>query len=454
MLSRSKGVKSLSSAGDKVWEISVVVVLVSLVAGSWSFQLGLGKLDFVVSLGGVLSLVLPVMLIFTFFRLQSLRQSNHAQLWMTLFMWAWILWLALSSMWSDFDGEATHNIRNLLVLGLGATLLSVTWPRLSDDGRDRALASVLFVTVGVFVLAVLVRTPDSDRLLFPGGGPITFSRLMALGFLLALYVGIRKKTNLVAALSTVFLIGMFFAGSRGVLAAFVLSSLLTLLAIWLAKRWSILEFRKYLVTFACSSLALYCLSLLSASQSGPIASVSRYTDLGVTDTTERDVLFLHAWKLFTQSPLWGVGLDGYRSSFAGTFPDFRISGEMYAHNIFLASLAEGGIVGFSLIFIFFAVFLMSLRRSLGESRVLLLASISIFFLLQSQLSGDYYDSRLFWIFAMLAVVDSRSAERGRGISSKARIEFWLTRTFARFRLTSEAKESHGYQSGTDRPRVG
>lgn len=392
----------------------MIFVLASLVAGSWSFRFELGNLDFVVSLGGLLSVVLPAMLIIMFLTCQGPRQVNRSQMWMIGFMWGWILWMVLSSLWSDFVGVDTHNIRNILVLGLAVTLLSLTWQRLSDGGRERALASVLFVTVGVFLLAVLVRTPDTDRLLFPGGGPITFSRLMAVGFLLAIYIGVRRNANLVAALSTIFLIGIFLAGSRGVLVAFLSASLFTLLAIWIEKRGSIAKFKKHLAIFACSSFALYALSLWSASQSEPLVSATRYTELGLTYTTGRDTLFLHAWNLFTQNPLLGVGLDGYRSSFAVTFPDFPTRGEMYAHNIFLSSLAEGGVVGFSLVLCFLAVFFISVRRRLGESRVLLLTCISIFFLLQSQLSGDYYDSRLFWVFAILAVVDSRNGEKKEG----------------------------------------
>lgn len=141
------------------------------------------------------------------------------------------------------------------------------------------------------------------------------------------------------------------------------------------------------------------------------------------------------------------------------FPDFPIKGEMYAHNIFLSSLAEGGIVGFFLILCFFAMFLISVRRSLGESRVLLLASVSIFFLLQSQVSGDYYDSRLFWIFAMLAAADSRRPERVRDMPPQTRTGFWQSSPFAKFGLSSEAKGSQqnrldtfGPESSAELPR--
>ncbi len=109
--------------------------------------------------------------------------------------------------------------------------------------------------------------------------------------------------------------------------------------------------------------------------------------------------------MFLENPLTGVGVNGFRDVFDDEFPGLYPSGEMYAHNLVLSTLAEGGLVGAGLLMGFCIAFVVGIWHRLLVARVLLFATLATFFFLQSLLSGDYYDSRLFWLFALLAALE-------------------------------------------------
>lgn len=62
-----------------------------------------------------------------------------------------------------------------------------------------------------------------------------------------------------------------------------------------------------------------------------------------TNISTRFELYQWAWDGFFQSPLWGHGLGSFSQDF------FNVDARIFAHNIFLGMLYEGGLIGFILL---------------------------------------------------------------------------------------------------------
>jgi O-antigen ligase len=101
---------------------------------------------------------------------------------------------------------------------------------------------------------------------------------------------------------------------------------------------------------------------------------------------------------------FGLGAGGYSSLFI--WRDFR----WYPHNIFIEILAELGIVGFSLLVLFFyfsAKFLLKNRKyyALGSSTPYWVSILLVTFF-NSLFSGDVNDNRMFFMLLSVSLASS------------------------------------------------
>ncbi|MDP8201914.1 MAG: O-antigen ligase family protein [Candidatus Tenebribacter burtonii] len=130
--------------------------------------------------------------------------------------------------------------------------------------------------------------------------------------------------------------------------------------------------------------------------------VSRFTSFsdGNIDysTLDRVGLWISSWKLFLSSPIYGIGVNNFQdlyTQFHPTFYMFNFSHHLVAHNIFLNTLAELGIIGFlALIFLHIAIFikLIKLYNSVGSnfSREIVISMIAFFFFIVGHNMLDSY----------------------------------------------------------------
>jgi O-antigen ligase len=118
----------------------------------------------------------------------------------------------------------------------------------------------------------------------------------------------------------------------------------------------------------------------------------------------RDTITEDALRLFQQSPVIGVGADGYWVLQASP-EQFE-----YPHNLFVATMAESGLVGLLLLVAALFTFLISaLRRRPWPATVLYAAGAGCYQGVASLFSGDYYDTRLMWFFLGFAVIEAARA---------------------------------------------
>ncbi|WP_430789338.1 O-antigen ligase family protein [Actinoplanes sp. G11-F43] len=233
-----------------------------------------------------------------------------------------------------------------------------------------------------------------------GGGPNVFVRVMILGVITSLYLYVRSGDRLRWLVGIpAFMFGAIASGSRGGMAALAITVGVALLAIRPRPRWNRLA--------KPGALLLVLSAMVTVTAGRLIADFvqSRFVEatVGQGYTSDRDVLFAWALRLFWQHPLIGTGINGFHA-----IADLG-EGERYVHNLPLSVAAEGGFVGLAFLglawFTIWHAYIRAPRaeRSL-EARTA--AYCGIFIGATCLFSGDYFDARLMWILLILAAVRS------------------------------------------------
>ncbi|GAA4947310.1 O-antigen ligase family protein [Actinoplanes utahensis] len=239
-----------------------------------------------------------------------------------------------------------------------------------------------------------------------GGGPNVFVRVMILGVITSLYLYVRSGDKLRWLIGIpAFLFGAVASGSRGGMAALAITGVIALIAIRPRPRWE---------RIARPAGLLVLLSLMVIVTAGPMIAgfvQSRFIEatVGQGYTSDRDVLFAWALRLFWQHPLLGTGINGFHA-----IADLG-EGERYVHNLPLSVAAEGGFVGMFLLglawFTLWHAYLRAQRRRPCLS-ARTAAYCGIFIGATSLFSGDYFDARLMWILLVLAAIRTASPRAG------------------------------------------
>ncbi|MGX6600616.1 O-antigen ligase family protein [Micromonosporaceae bacterium Da 78-11] len=316
----------------------------------------------------------------------------------------------LSAGWAPADAARAAAVGDLVA----TAVLVLVYATLAEWDRDR----VVRVTLACFHLAAWVYFlsaasgrghASNGRWAALGGGPNVFVRVMILGVLTALYFYVRSGRKAIWLCGIpAFLAGALASGSRGGIVALIITIVVAVAANISTigqgrsgRNWAGIV--RPLVTVA----VVIAVTWVGVGDAIGGFVEERFLTSTVQQgyTSDRDVLFKAALELFLRRPFTGYGVNGF---YAVT--NFG-AGERYVHNLPLAVAAEGGIIGLVLLFNAwfwlrheFALVPRGLRSP--ESRTV--AYCGIFIGATSLFSGDYYDTRLMWIFLLLAAV--RSAE--------------------------------------------
>ena len=266
---------------------------------------------------------------------------------------------------------------------------------------------LLFGTALVFALAaLLVNGPgEQGRYSAFGGGPNVFVRIEILGVVSAVALFLRSGRLLPLLVTPLFLLAAVLSGSRaGLLAGAAVGGV------------ALLKLRHRL---RAGPVAAAGVALLAAGAAlwafAPPAFTDLFQERFVEQTvqeqylSDRTSIWAAAWRLFLDHPLAGAGLDGFYGAIGVN--------QMveYPHNYVLGVAAEGGLAGLALLTA--AVLLWTrLVRGGGHRPQLtgLAVASAVFVALSSLFSGDYYDSRLAWIFAALAAAAALAPPRDAG----------------------------------------
>jgi O-antigen ligase len=232
------------------------------------------------------------------------------------------------------------------------------------------------------------------RLSILGGGPNILGRFLGMLCLLMVAQSLRQSGGLrwsVAwriVVAAVALILLLQTGSRGAFTGLLVG----LLALLVVRRMNV----RLIGIGAIVILSFEYLfkALLNADTIESIDERWLVATLEEGYLSARDLLFAEAYKLWLERPVFGGGLD--------SFEYYTFGLDRYPHNLVMQMAQEGGIVAVLLLLAWIVhVALTSWHgrnhyTEIGLSMTALVFACTLF-------SGDFYDSRLMFIFGVLAV---------------------------------------------------
>lgn len=314
--------------------------------------------------------------------------------------WALALFalMALSAAWSPPRADWQESLIDLLAL----TVLVVATALLTapDPVRGARVLMACAAVSGVVYTVLGLVTGETDvqgRMAVLGGGPNVYVRVVCLGIVATIVFAVIRRSWLLSLVPVMGVAGAL-SGSRGGVAAAVVAALFFLVVFH--RRWSA-RWLAWLVGVGAVGALLGAVLVGAEAQ---LLLESRFVGelTGSDDYSQRPELLIQAWRIFLEHPIFGSGLDSYWAEFGGTVD------QDYPHNIVAEIAVTVGVVGLAV----FAVFLVRLIADCRSRAPLAIEQIglvvgAVFVLAESMFSGDFYDTRFFWIFAV-AVVNLRS----------------------------------------------
>lgn len=234
---------------------------------------------------------------------------------------------------------------------------------------------------------------SNGRLWIFGINPNTFSFMMGVGLIYLLYFLITNKLSVLlkgVLLLSIFLLFFYIilSGSRGTL-LFLALSIVILVLPYLKKKWYLLI--PFFIAFVLASIWFI------NTNSNEFSIIDRFNSLGTED--DRSTLIKNALSLFSESPIFGWGRNGYVEQRLLRFRDPRDS-----HNVIVSILVMGGILACG-------CFLLYIKRMFhfimkGYNRELSLC-IFVFTFLMSMKTGDVITYMLMWYMYAVAISVSK-----------------------------------------------
>lgn len=320
----------------------------------------------------------------------------------------------LSASWAP-PGAVINDVLTDLV---AEAVLVCVYAALAEWDSDRVVRITLTCLYGAAWLYFLYAASGrghtaSGRWAAFGGGPNVFVRVMILGMLAAVYLYCRGGDRLIWLVGVPpFLVGALGSGSRGGLIALGIT-----FGVALPRMWRILPTRRFvrpLLLFALMCAVLWSIvgaTVIALSQNRlAVATLQEHY------TSGRDVLYEKGIEVFVAHPVLGVGVHGFSVS-----ADIGTAG-IYVHNLPLAVAAEGGVVGVILLIAAFIALRREYARVPYRQRSLearTAASCGLVIGCAGLFSGDYYDSRLMWIFFLLAAIHPPAGRSRESVSNLA-----------------------------------
>ena len=249
-----------------------------------------------------------------------------------------IIFFASSLIWNF---ESTFNYLDFfakLLIGIVGFVCISAYLEVYPDVLKKSILIYAYTCAAIILLFFIGRLDSlsyysNGRLWIFGINPNTFSFMMGLG---ALYLAdelLNNKTRITFTIinsTSIVLIFLYIllSGSRGTL-LFILLSLGILFLPYLKKRWYAILPLVFIMYYASFQVL--------QSNTNEITIVERMSS--ITQEDDREGLLSNALTLFTESPLWGLGRNGYVEQRLERFHDFRDS-----HNILMSIMVMGGLM--------------------------------------------------------------------------------------------------------------
>jgi O-antigen ligase len=259
---------------------------------------------------------------------------------------------------------------------------------------------LVLIAIGAFALfsqLFLAPAASADlpgRLSILGGGPNILGRFLGMLCLLMVARGLSRGGSLswsVAwriVVAAVALILLLQTGSRGALTGLLVG----LLALLVVRR---LNMRLIGIgAIVILSFGYLFKAILSADAIESIDDRWLVATLEEGYLSARDLLFAEAYKLWLERPVFGGGLD--------SFEYYTFGLDRYPHNLVMQMAQEGGMVAVLLLLAWIVHVVLNSWHGRNHYTEISLSMTALVFA-SAFFSGDFYDSRLMFIFGVLAV---------------------------------------------------
>ncbi|SCG76508.1 O-antigen ligase [Micromonospora inositola] len=312
----------------------------------------------------------------------------------------------LSALWSPTGARLERVSWDLVVLWV---LVIATAVFAAGDPRRaaRVLLVLLLATAILYAAKGFLEGPQGQgRYSAFGSGPNVFARVIATGIIANVTLAVVHRRKLLLLPLPILAPAAVLSGSRGALVSLVGAAVVFFLLF--VRRRRLLYLTSTVIVGAVLSWTAWT---LFGSDIATLVS-RRYSLSGLQQTgfSDRPMLLSFAWSMFAEHPLSGGGLDGF----------FATYGIDYPHNYFLQLAAESGIAAVCLLVLIAVSWWRGGRPwSTTPKEQVGCAVVAIYVAFASSFSGDYYDTRFLWIFAVAAVIRPRQArpDPGNGLRS-------------------------------------
>jgi len=404
-LARVKPTEQLSSQPGSLPAPRLSITLMAalfIVALAGRFQM---ERDFPI-IGTVTDLRLPGCLLLAiaafFWRISRFRQEDSIAWPRFLSIFTLLIgFQLLSALWSPADARVAQAAWNLAALWI-IVVATAAFATGDPERAARVLLTLAFATGIVWSIAALAAGPQTQgRYAAFGGGPNVFVRVVCLAIIASVTLAaVKRRWTLFLPLP--FLAAMaILSGSRGGVVAFITAAIAFMLFLAPRRRLSLA-----MGTIIVGSLVAWASWTLLGDDMATLID-GRYTVSAVQqgNFSTRPLLFSYAWSTFLERPLSGAGLDSY-------FVNFGVD---YPHNYMLAIAAESGIAAVALAALTFIYWWRDGRPwSHAPKAQIGCAVAAIYIALASNFSGDHYDTRFMWIFAVVATLRPRQSNAAIG----------------------------------------
>ncbi|GGN70956.1 hypothetical protein GCM10010112_37930 [Actinoplanes lobatus] len=299
-----------------------------------------------------------------------------------------------SGLWAPPAARVGPQVLDLVLLGV---LLVATYQYTTCDPETviRFAFQLFFVAAIVYALAaIFISGPgEQGRYSAFGGGPNVFARIEVLGVISAIALFMLTGRVLPLLVIPLFLLATVLSGSRGTLVAGGVVGFAALLK--LRHRLSAAGIAASVVVSLAAVGLIWALA--------PPAFTDLFQERFVEQTVQEQYLsgrtdiWMAAVRLFADHPVGGAGIDGFYGLIGVN------QAVEYPHNYVIAVAAEGGLIGLGLLTLSVLLWTRIVHGGGHRPQLTGLAVASTVFVAISGLfSGDYYDSRLAWMFAAMA----------------------------------------------------
>jgi len=245
------------------------------------------------------------------------------------------------------------------------------------------------------------------RLSVFGGGPIVFSRWMSFAILILIFYPQNKWKFIKYILVVLFLLLSFAAGSRGPILALTISFLIYFLLNFRSTFYKVIIFSSLFI----SAVIFTPIGEKVVKLGGIDRIIMNFNHGGSVKSTGARMDFIErSFDLIVDKP-YGVGCGNWQVQVNKNESKYLMA-HPYPHNLFLEMITEYGVLaGLLFLLLICQIFYLSFKKMYvhindKSSFYPLLFYSLIFFFINSMLSGDLGDSRMFFVIISMIIISN------------------------------------------------